>query len=282
MTNDLFVTTDYRPFLMKDLERRVWLVTLAALLIFVVYETIKTLLLPQLSIIVSHVITVFVVALLTFYVSRYALGRHSQALAEIQRQTAITEETNRLMGDVLATLREAVVIVDSQMRVVLYNQAAARMFNLSADDAFRPGAHRTLETPTDSVVDVGKSDQLTSRAVVASESGSARAYRLTDATREPAINGAFSKALAERVSVELRVELADRERRSFQLHVAPLGSDLAVGVFFDLTQLEKLERVRREFFANLSDELRRPLTAMLASLGPLVGGGGGERVSLRR
>src|SRR5262245_28091142 len=144
MTNDAFVTTDYGatdywPFLMKDLERRVWLVTLTALLIFVVYETTKTLLFPHL-IITSHVITIVVVALITFYVCRYALGRHSRALAEIQRETAITEETNRLMGGVLATLREAVVIVDSQMRVVLYNHAAARMFNLSADNAVMPGA----------------------------------------------------------------------------------------------------------------------------------------------
>ena len=55
---------------MKDLARRVWLVTLAALALFIVYETIKTLLFPRMSVIVSHVITVIVVAVLTFFVSR--------------------------------------------------------------------------------------------------------------------------------------------------------------------------------------------------------------------
>src|SRR4029079_5872848 len=73
-------------------------------------------------------------------------------------------------------------------------------------------------------------------------------------------------------SVEARVEMAAPEARSFQLNVAPLGRNLAVGVFFDITQLERLEPVRREFFANLSHELRTPLTAILAYAETLLDG----------
>src|SRR5262249_52739183 len=151
--------------------------------------------------------------------------------------------------------------------------------------AVMPGARRTtLEPPTDSLVDDEKSEELKNRAAsdAAGEPASGRTYRLTDATREPAINSAFSKGPAERMSVGVHVGLADRERRRFQLNVAPLGGDLAVGVFFDLTQLEKLERVRREFFANLSHELRTPLTAMLASLETLLGGAVDEPVSRKK
>jgi two-component system, OmpR family, phosphate regulon sensor histidine kinase PhoR len=256
---------------MKDLARRVWLVTIAALLIFVVYETIKTALFPQMSVISSHVITVIVVAVMTFFVSRYAFNRYDQVLTETQRQTAITQETNRLLAGVLATMREAVVIVDSQMRVALYNDAAAAMFKLPAKDAGRPRTH-----PNPSIED--EHDQIDlvpqrQRVLNTSAEGvdGTQAYRLTEVTRDPAINDAFRRVVEHKTQVELQVQMADRDHRSFQLNVAPLG-DLAVGVFFDITQLERLERVRREFFANLSHELRTPLTAMLACSETLIAG----------
>ncbi|HSB12608.1 MAG TPA: ATP-binding protein [Blastocatellia bacterium] len=253
---------------MKDLKRRVWLMTFSALVIFALYESIKTVLFPRMSVVVSHIVTVIVVAVLTFFISRYALERRSEALLAIERQTRLTEETNRLLSGVLATMREAVVIVDSQLQIALYNEAASRIFKLSQRDAGNPYPHRA---PTEPVI-VLVADERGKRRNNASPTGSSRAYRLTDASRDPAINSAFARVCEERVAVDLVVELADREGRSFQLNIAPLGSELAVGVFVDITQLERLERVRREFFANLSHELRTPLAAMLAGSETLLGG----------
>ena len=128
---------------MNNLGKRVWVVTLAALGIFVLYESIKTALFPHISVITSHVITVIVVAIMTFFVSRYALSRYSEALSEIKHQSAITEETNKLLAGVLATMQEAVLIVDSEMRLALYNEAAARIFKLAAEDAGKSNATKT-------------------------------------------------------------------------------------------------------------------------------------------
>ncbi len=263
---------------MKDLERRVWLMTFTALLIFVVYETIKTALFPHMSVVGSHLITVIVASVMTFFVSRYALSHYGGALAEIERQTVMSEETNRLLSAVLATMREGVVIVNSDTRIVLYNDAAAGIFKLAtglagetsrAARSFAGNGNRDTEPAAEEApVSVPFPPLLTTES---------SRPRLVDATRDPAINAAFRRALEEKTSVEARVEMADFEGRSFQLNVSPLGPRLAVGVFFDITQLERLERVRREFFANLSHELRTPLTAILAYSETLLGGAMDDR-----
>ena len=111
---------------MKDIARRVWVVTFAAVLFFGVFEVLKTILFPNISLVGSHIMTVIVAGVTTFFVSRYALARYGAALNLVERQTEMTEETNRLLSAVLATMREGVLIVDSKLQILLYNDAAAR------------------------------------------------------------------------------------------------------------------------------------------------------------
>jgi two-component system phosphate regulon sensor histidine kinase PhoR len=150
-----------------------------------------------------------------------------------------------LLEATMQSMREGVLVVDSKMRVVASNNAARALLGEGL-----PG-----DGPR----------------------------RLTEATRNPAIHSAFAAALERGARTEVKVEAQSLgERRSFDLHVAPLRKRVgaarsrevrgAVGVFFDITRLERLERVRQEFLSNVSHELRTPLTAILTFVETLEGG----------
>src|SRR5687767_15401001 len=94
--------------------------------------------------------------------------------------------------------------------------------------------------------------------------------RLTELTRNPAIYSAFLDALKGVERSGVKVQTHGPERQVFDLRVVPIGdvngngAAGALGVFFDVTRLERLEIVRQEFLSNVSHELRTPLTAILA------------------
>src|SRR5439155_22029519 len=85
-----------------------------------------------------------------------------------------------------------------------------------------------------------------------------------------AIEDAFLDAMRGTERAGVRVETYGPTKRVFDLRVVPLraetgrGANGAVGVFFDVTRLERLELVRQEFLSNVSHELRTPLTSIIA------------------
>jgi two-component system phosphate regulon sensor histidine kinase PhoR len=138
----------------------------------------------------------------------------------------------KLFEATMSGMREGLLVVDRDLRVVASNRAAHRLFSLTE--------------------------------------GALDSQRLTELTRNPAIYNAFLNALSGEELSGVKVETHDPDRRMFDLRVVPLKSadgkntQGAMGVFFDITRLERLERVRQEFLSNVSHELRTPLTAILA------------------
>jgi two-component system phosphate regulon sensor histidine kinase PhoR len=161
---------------------------------------------------------------------------------------------SKLFEATMSGMREGLIVVDKDMRVVASNPAAHKLFNLSR----------------------GKLD----------------AQRLTELTRNPAIYSAFLDALKGTERSGVKVQTHGPERLVFDLRVVPLssanGEDAekkargALGVFVDVTRLERLEQVRQEFLSNVSHELRTPLTAILAFVETLEVGAIDDQEAARR
>lgn len=165
----------------------------------------------------------------------------SRQLGSSNLKRPYTFKRGKLFEATMSGMREGLLVVDSDMRVVASNEAAYQLFALSE--------------------------------------AALQSQRLTELTRNPAIYGAFSEALKGEERSGIKVETHGPGRRVFDLRVVPLmSSDShvvqgAIGVFFDITKLERLEHVRQEFLSNVSHELRTPLTAILAFVETLEAGG---------
>jgi two-component system phosphate regulon sensor histidine kinase PhoR len=88
-----------------------------------------------------------------------------------------------------------------------------------------------------------------------------------EATQSHALDEAFRQALTTGETVTAEVRIRFPEGRTLEAVVAalteaePLG---AVAILHDVTELRRLETVRREFVANASHELQTPITAIRA------------------
>lgn len=154
-------------------------------------------------------------------------------------ENAKVDVISKLLDVALDEMREGLLVIDTEMRVVASNKAARE---------------------------------------VLSEAQSIQDRRLTELTRNPAVYDAFLDALNGEERDAVKVETYDNGRKVFDLRVVPFHSSGngriagAVGVLFDITRLDRLETVRQEFLANVSHELRTPLTSILASAETLQAG----------
>jgi two-component system phosphate regulon sensor histidine kinase PhoR len=146
-----------------------------------------------------------------------------------RRMETITEDRSKLLT-ILGGMVEGVVAVDRDQAIVHLNAAAGRILGVSPE--------RSLGRP------------------------------IWEVTRVRQVSEAIAHTLTEagEVTEEVALEVSNQER-IVQLHGARLdngggGHVGAVLVLHDVTELRRLERVRRDFVANVSHELKTPITAI--------------------
>src|SRR5262245_30950332 len=230
--------------------KKITLATIAVVTVFMIYETAKTIVFPQMGVITSHVISTIVVGVTTVFIARYVfrqqvslLNEQAQTNQRLHEALVKSELDENLLRSIVASVAEGLVITGRDSNVLIINDAARELLNTG----YRP------------------------------------VIRLTNISREPQLHKVFSHVLTTGERAEARIETRPSDsggqaRRILRLHAAPLRLsenqvDGVVCAFIDVTKLELLERVRQEFLSNVSHELRTPLAAITAYTETLLDGG---------
>lgn len=149
------------------------------------------------------------------------------------------------MEAILAGMIEGVIVVDSQGRLQLANDAARRLLKLGEVVVGRP---------------------------------------YVETIRHPAIAELVAATLVGRSPEALQLSPPRDPSKTIMASAAPAAGDAVHGVvvvLHDITELRRADQIRRDFVANVSHELRTPLTAIRGYVEALLEGDVGPEDSRR-
>ncbi len=144
------------------------------------------------------------------------------------RIKTITRQRNE-QDVILASMIEGVIAVDRDERLIIINRAAAHLLDVKPDEA--------------------------------------RGRIIQEVVRNTDLIRLITRTLASREPVEGEIVLTESGEQFLEAHGTLLRDSLGVSigallVFHDITRVRKLENVRREFVANVSHELKTPITSI--------------------
>jgi two-component system, OmpR family, phosphate regulon sensor histidine kinase PhoR len=161
----------------------------------------------------------------------------NQTAARLDRTIHTLTEERNLSSAILGSMVEGVLVVNGAERVVFANQSFAEILGLKVPP--QPGSG------------------------------------LVEVVRQTELIEAARRVLAGEPRVEAEIVTGTLRQHFFAATVASVRAaetNGAVIVLHDITDLRKLERVRRDFVANVSHEFRTPLTAIQGFAETLLAG----------
>jgi two-component system phosphate regulon sensor histidine kinase PhoR len=164
--------------------------------------------------------------------------RIEDAISELQERLSSTigelsGSQNKLKA-ILSSMNEGVVAVDDRENIMLFNSAAENFLALKEKDV------------------MGRN--------------------FIERIRHPEIIEAIRSAMSGNKIIEKQTLILSPQKKSVLIAVNRMEGGGAVAVLNDITRMKQLEDLRSEFTANVSHELKTPLTAIKASAETLLEG----------
>lgn len=153
--------------------------------------------------------------------------------AMVVRQRLMHEQHRAAMDEIVSALGEGLIAVGPRARVAVANARVAEIFGLNGSP-------------------VGRS--------------------FLEVVRKQSIVAAVDRALRGEASTD-RVEIDERQ---YEVRVFPVAASpeiAAVILFIDITTIERLQRIRKDFLDDFSHDVRTPLTGLRGAVETLESGG---------
>jgi len=163
---------------------------------------------------------------------------YSDMAARIEEKVRDLSRERTQLGAILSALIESIIAIDHQGKLLFLNPAAKNLFGLqSGDISGRP---------------------------------------FLEVLRHSLLNDVLTQTLTERRVIQKEITLHAPEERVVSVHALPVdygqGQTGVLAALHDITELRKLENIRREFVANVSHELKTPLTSIKGYVETLLDG----------
>lgn len=138
---------------------------------------------------------------------------------------------------ILESMTDSLIAVDRKCNLIMINSAAEHLFSINQDEA------------------IGK--------------------HLLEVIRNHELYSSVEKALTTKDTFYKEIKILTCREQIFRVNIAPIVDKKnpgVVAVLRDITELRKLEKIRTEFVANVSHELKTPLTSIAGFVETLLDG----------